>query len=278
MHEEKYGVIADLDFSQLDIGPDGRLELTLSPEPAPPGQRNWIQLTPQARHVEIRQYIYDWARHTPGEFEIVRVGSEGRAPAALEPARMARLLDAAADWVETSIVYWKDYMARSRAELAPNSFGPARNVKGGSSDIRYGDGSFDLEPDQAMIIEFTPPDARYWSFQWYTWGWFESPDFGRRLTSLNGRQARPDADGRVRIVVAHSDPGVPNWLDTEGRREGMFIYRYVWSRNAPLPATKVVPFAEVRKHLPPDTPTVDPQARRAQLVARQTQVQRLLRH
>jgi hypothetical protein len=278
MHEEKYGVLADLDLSQLEVGPDGRLELTLSPEPAPAGQKNWIQLNPRIRHVEIRQYLYDWERHQPGHFEIVRVGSEGQAPPPLEPARMARLLDAAADWVETSVVYWKEYMARSRAALAPNSFGPARHVPGGSSDILYGDGRFDLEPDQAMIIEVTRPKARYWSFQWYSWGWFESPDFAHRLTSLNGQQARVDSDGKVRIVVAHRDPGVPNWLDTEGRREAMFIYRYVWSDDAPLPVARVVPFAELRKHLPPDTPSVDAQARRAQLEARRAQVHRLLRH
>ena len=53
--------------------------------------------------------------------------------------------------------------------------------------------------------------------------------------SCNGHQAHVDADGKVRLVVAHTDPGVPNWLDTEGQPIGMAVYRYVGARTKPVP-------------------------------------------
>jgi len=28
-------------------------------------------------------------------------------------------------------------------------------------------------------------------------------------------------------VIAHEDPGVPNWLDTGGHREGTIFWRYL---------------------------------------------------
>jgi len=276
MHQERYGVIGDLDRSQLEIGPDGSFELILSPEPPQPG-KNWLQIPPDADHVGIRQYIVDWDRQTPAVFLIEKIGSEGVPPAPLEPARVARGLDAAADWVESSIPYWSDWLSESVHELKPNRVKAAESVPGGSDDIVYGFGLFDLRPDEALIIETRKPDAPYWSIQWYTFGWYEQPEFAYRQTSRNNQQARLDSDGRVRFVFAASDPGVPNWIDTAGHRKGQFTYRWIWSKNKPVPKARRVKLAEVRKYLPKDTPNVTPEQRRAQLAKRQLQVQRRFR-
>ena len=89
------------------------------------------------------------------------------------------------------------------------------------------------------------PDARYWSLQLYTHGWFELVDVADRMTSLNQAQAVVEADGRLRVVVAHRDPGVPNWLDTGGRPEALLMFRWFWPRSEPTPTATVVPFAEL---------------------------------
>jgi hypothetical protein len=98
-----------------------------------------------------------------------------------------------------------------------------------------------------------------------------------RQTSLNNPQARVDADGRVRFVFAASDPGVPNWIDTAGHQKGQFTYRWIWSKDRPVPKAKLVKLADVRKHLPKDTAQLTPEQRRAQLAKRQLQVQRRFR-
>ena len=195
----------------------------------------------------------------------------------MTPELVAQRLDYAARWAEAVIPFWNDYLREWSAGVEANTLQPPIIPRGGSQDIRHGGGRFDLAPDEALIIEFDPPQARYWSYQWYTDGWFESPDFANRVTSLNGAQAHTDSDGKVRIVVAHRDPGVQNWLDTEGRHQASINYRYVWTQDEPMPSTRVVPFAEIGRHLPADTPHFDADARREQIAVRQAHVQRRFR-
>ena len=76
--------------------------------------------------------------------------------------------------------------------------------------------------------------------------------------SCNGHQAHVDADGRVRVVVAHVDPGVPNWLDTEGRPIGMVVYRYVGAAHeAAADAPGSCPSPSCARALPADHPAID---------------------
>jgi hypothetical protein len=71
-------------------------------------------------------------------------------------------------------------------------------------------------------------------------------------------------------VIALEDPGVPNWLDPAGHAEGVIIYRYQKApAENPVPVTRVVPRAQLLDVLPPDTPRVGPEARRAEIRMRQ---------
>jgi hypothetical protein len=88
-----------------------------------------------------------------------------------------------------------------------------------------------------LIIETDGPKARYWAFQ-LCGLWFEGRDYGNRHTSINHHQARIDADGRFRCVLAHEDPGVANWLDAAGHTEGLLQYRWVWTEDSPEPTCR----------------------------------------
>ena len=71
-------------------------------------------------------------------------------------------------------------------------------------------------------------------------------DYANRSVSNNRAQTRLEADGSFRMVLAHRDPGVPNWLDTEGRPFGMVFWRFMLAEGEiETPQAKVVPFAEV---------------------------------
>jgi hypothetical protein len=57
-----------------------------------------------------------------------------------------------------------------------------------------------------------------------------------------------ETDGSYRIVIAHRDPGVPNWLDTEGHTEGTIFWRLLLPEGeAAKPRCTLVPLAEIRK-------------------------------
>ena len=116
------------------------------------------------------------------------------------------------------------------------------------------------------------PDADYWGFTLHHRYRLDSGDFANRQTSVNMSQAFVDEDGRVRLVVAAGDPGVPNWIDTEGLPEGMLVYRSIGTRSRPVPEARVVPLGDVRAHVPATHPVIDAAARRAQLARRRAAV------
>src|SRR3546814_10673206 len=97
---------------------------------------------------------------------------------------------------------------------------------------------------------------------------FNTIDWEKCQSSLNGFPARLDSDGRFRAVIAAEDPGVPNWLDTAGRFKGVVQGRWYQASAAPTPTLKRVALSDLRDHLPSDTRRIDRAARRENLRAR----------
>ena len=124
---------------------------------------------------------------------------------------------------------------------------------------------------------FAQPEVTYWSIQTYVLDWMVPLDFANRVTSLNDRQLDLDEDGKIRIVLSHTDPGIHNWLDTSGLAQGLFTYRYTRPTTAPTPQVAVVDAQNVRAHLPASTPVMSPEQRRDQIAARRRGVARRFR-
>ena len=127
--------------------------------------------------------------------------------------------------------------------------------------------------DEAMLVESELPEARYWQIQLCD-AWFRSFDYITRQTGLNSAQAHIGADAKLRCLIAHRDPGIPNWLDTCGHPEGMIQYRWIWTKTKPLPEVRMLPFDAVREALPSDTPHVSPAERRRAIAIRRCHIQR----
>lgn len=260
----EFGVWGECSLRDLH-SPDGRLELTISPHEH---AGNWIRSDPRARLLTIRIYQSDWERDAVPPFHIVRAEREGLPRPPIDAAHLARALDRAATWVEKSTEFWNAYTRGAAERTAPNTVVAAANAAGGAADIAYGSCIWQLAPDEALLITGDVPDADYWGFALHTLAWLESGDFADRQVSLNHLQAHVDGDGKVRIAVAHDDPGVANWIDSEGRERGMLVYRWVWARTCPVPSAAVVPLADVAAHFPADHPRLDAAARRASLARR----------
>jgi len=265
MQLEQYGVYHERDLDEFEVDDDGFLELILSPDEH---EGNWIPTHPDARLFTIRIYVSDWESHTAPTFHIEREGFEGVAPPPPTPGQLARGLDRAIDWVEKTCVYWNGFVQKRFDAATPNVAGEVRSTPGGAENIAYGSCSWDLTDDEALLLTCEVPVAQYWSFTIHTMTWLESGDFPRRQTSLSGDQVSLDDDGKVRIVLSRQDPGVPNWIDTEGRPRGLLAYRWAWAETRPTPTAQVVPLAELFEHLPEDHPQVGPEQRRQQLSVR----------
>ena len=118
-----------------------------------------------------------------------------------------------------------------------------------ASDMAYMGGNWRVGPDQALRITIHPArgGARYWGFTLVN-PWMESYEYRQRHVCTNDQLAARNADGSWTIVIAHRDPGVPNWLDSEGRPFGMVFWRFFLPEGEiETPQAKVVPFAEIAR-------------------------------
>jgi hypothetical protein len=253
---------------------DGKLEVLVSPDPQP---GNWMLSDPEVRQLSIRLYVVDWGADSIPDFYIERVDGMLQRPAPLEIEGVAAALEDAAQWIESSLEFWLRYMEGTRQAAADNTLMAPQSVPGGAADIAYGGGCWNLADDEAWLIEFDPPDAFHWSIQTHTWPWFESGDLAHAQTSLNDQQTHIDSDGKVRVVVSHRDPGLPNWIDTEGRQLGMCVYRWIWASSLPTPVGEVMDLSEVRGRVPIDHPAISPNERTMALAARRRSVHRRFR-
>ena len=64
---------------------------------------------------------------------------------------------------------------------------------------------------------------------------------------INSSQAVYRDDGSFQLVVAHEDPGVPNWISTAAHEHGTMGLRWVLAESHPEPRTRVVKLSDLRR-------------------------------
>jgi hypothetical protein len=257
-------------LDELDLGPGGEVELFLS---ADRHDGNWLPIAPDASALVVRHFFYDWDSEVASSLFIERIGGgpdrgEQRTPE--DPrAVAARQLIALGDFVVGNL----DFFLQFARPETPNTFLPPLDgtAMGAAAENRPVIGSFELGPDEALLVEVTPPEGLYWSFSIGN-PWWETIDYANHQSSLNGHQAVVDDDGLVRAVIAHEDPGIANWLDTAGHSAGPVILRCVRTETAPVPTTRVLPFSQLDGALPEATRRVSAEERATTMQARRIAV------
>lgn len=256
------GVSSDLNMQDMRFEADGSYEVVLS---ATRTEGNWIPLERDAGSVVVRFYHQNerTAADDPTTQPAISIEREReRAPArptpAVDDAEVARRLARVANWVRSK--YGRQILppkggARSAwFSSDPNALGSpevweSRKSGGGwgAVDVAYSAGPYQLEPDQALVMEGQIPRGVFSNVVlWNAIG--RTEDYRDRQVSLNARQLELDSERRFRIVVAHADPGIRNWLDTAERRTGTIYWRHMLPAE-PVTATQchVVPFEEIRR-------------------------------
>jgi hypothetical protein len=220
----------------LRVGADGSIEIIAS---ATPHEGNWLPLAEDSSMIIARQFHLDRTREVPGTFTIERIGGPA-SPPPLDPAFTAAALTKTANFVygtADTFARWSEvFMAR------PNEmpdFGQELFRKGGGDPrIFYIHGYWSLAPGEALIVDTEIPDCPYWNFQLDNW-WMESLDYRYRPVTVNKHTAKRNADGTVTFVIAPTDPGFGNWMDTSGHSAGTALLRWTDTENPPIPRTRV---------------------------------------
>jgi len=266
-----------LAHEDLHVEPDGSFEVIASPEPQP---GNWIENPADGTRVLVRQTYGEWAGTDMGEIHIDRVGAEGALKPALSSADLRSRLDGAASYVTTHVGLWPEMVRGLYLDSRPPNqisepVDPGRF--GGVSGRFMAFGWWDLAPDEALILTTWPASGNYQGVQ-LTDLWWSSLEYANRQTSLTGDQARLDDAGSYTFVLAATDPGVANWLDTMDRRRGVIMLRYDGTTESEFvpehrPVARVVKLTQLDVELAPGVARIGPEERRAELARRRRHVQ-----
>lgn len=220
---------------------DGSFEIFLSKTPK---GENWLKTEEETGMVMVRQTFLDRFREVPAELRIENL--DGRtAPEPLTPEMVNNGLQTASLFVGGASLLFARWAGgfRKHTNRLP-LFDPAvSNAAGGDPTIIYYHSHWKLGPDEMLVIEVMPPECDSWNFQLNNY-WMESLDYRYFTVCINKASAVYEPDGRVRVVVAHRDPGVPNWIRTCGHEEGTMCWR--WYRLKPG-AVAVEPVCSVKR-------------------------------
>ncbi|MCY4597637.1 MAG: hypothetical protein OXC19_22910 [Bryobacterales bacterium] len=235
-----------IESDQIDMDEDGCFELLLSRNPQ---GTNWLPMTSETGTLVVRQTFLDRDTEIPATLKIERINcSEDECrPSPLTARDLDEGLKNAGALVAGApllFAKWARDFKNHSNELP--MFDPQVSLAaGGDPNITYYHSHWAIEHDEALMIEVTPPECEYWNFQLNNY-WMESLDYRHHRIHTNKHLAHLEDDSSVRLIVAHENPGLPNWIETVGHMDGTMCFRWVRAKEHPQPRTRLVKLSSLR--------------------------------
>ena len=230
---------------QIRFEPDGSFEVIASQREHP---GNWLALGPDSVGILIRTVHHDRRKEMPAHFEIERL--DRPKPRPIRPEEMSAGLAKAGQVVlgysELVRAWWQENLGRRPNRLR---FSRATYLSnGGVPDRHFAFGAWSKSAEQALVLEFRPPECEYWIFQLCNL-WQENLDnYEDGQGYVTKFTARSEPDGSVRVVVAERDPGIGgNWIDSFGHSAGIMGLRLIKTRETPPVVIHVVELAALER-------------------------------
>lgn len=263
------GTVDVLNGRTMAVDSDGGFTITVDSEPAG-GRPNHVRSTPQAHEFYIRDVLLDWSRDDPNHFDVQRLGGPPQAP--------ARTLDEQAEATAAMMAYFANFtgkLSHGVYKMPANHFDLAwsADTDGAMRNQFYVMGRFDLAPDEAFVVDLNDGGAEYFTVPLSNiWG--TTLDIIDRTGSLNKAQSMPNEDGTYTYVISPTDPGVANWIDSDGLREAILTLRMAeFGETGPRAGLgahgRVVKLDRLDAEVP-HLPRVSPQQRAGELADRRT--------
>ncbi len=245
------GLIND---EQFDVDKDGNFEILVG---GPRQKRNWLELVPEASRITTRHYFEDsrfyFENNTAaqaanqGLLNIETLDPPGTPPPPPADASIAAGIRRVAQFVRSRTLGMPPLPQDKQpafVSTTPNEFRPPTppgSLGASAIDAHYSMAPYLLGEEEALVITARWPRCRYANVCLWT-RFLQTYDYVNRRSSLNRKQTVLGKDGSFQVVIASRDPGVPNWLDTEGRPVGIVYWRYMLAEGKiETPQAKVVP-------------------------------------
>jgi hypothetical protein len=240
--------VAGLRDRDIKVGADGAFTITVDSSPAN-GRSNHIQTNDNARVLLVRNTFSDWQRQIPLEVSIKLVGTPSRP--ALSDAEVAKRAASLLKSATETLVGWEKsgFAARSSVNVISTP-----NARGGGWGYAA-NGNFKIADDEALVVTLNPLGAKYVGFD-LTTPWLVSLEHIHGSGSLNSTQAQPNRDGTITYIIAAKDPGVYNWLSTDGVHAGNILIRWqalpesTTTADTAVQSVKVIKLGELNAALP----------------------------
>lgn len=250
MSTKTLGVLNDKDF---DIAEDGSFELWVG---GPEKRRNWMAIPAGATRLTTRHYFEDVisAGANPAknpEWQIERVSEAPPRPYPTDET-IAAGIRRVKTFVHARTLdrppFGQGGTPPSFVSFQPNQFpAPATPESYGwaAADAHYCMAPYFVGEGQALVIKGRWPTCRMANL--VLWNRFmQAYDYSTLQISLNRAQTTLEADGSFRIVIAHEDPGVPNWINTQGQMFGLAFWRYMLAEGeVETPVAELVDLASL---------------------------------
>ncbi|NCF16939.1 MAG: DUF1214 domain-containing protein [Haliea sp.] len=226
------GIGTTLNDSQFKADANGDYEIILSREKEP---GNWMALPEGATSITTRHYYEretsinnDRMHHIPIDIENLDPVPPRTPP---NDAGIAAGIRRVAIFVKGNVVTMTEEKSPPWVSRVPNKFNPSVIDKSNAAvgyaaiDNIYAMAPFVLGPKQALVIRGRFPKCRFSNLVLFN-RFLQTFDYETRTISRNRAQTVQDDEGNFEMIIAHRDPGRPNWLDTEGRPYGIMFWRY----------------------------------------------------
>jgi hypothetical protein len=271
--------LAAFDDRDVEIAADGTYELRFGPA-RPDAGPNHFTLGQGSAMLLAREVFSDWENDRPGEIRIHRADTLGSTPPRVMPETMAKRYDVAGRMLLSRLRTFLAFPEWHYLKLPVNTMTEPRPTPGGLATQYSSVGHYDLDDDQVMVITAPAAAREVAPYQGFQLGsmWYISLDYINHQTSLTRDQARVDPDGMIRYIVSERDPGLANWIERTGHRQGYLQFR--WQRLTRElkpddgPSVEVVAFDELPRLPHYERQRVSPQEWTARIAARQTAVAR----
>jgi hypothetical protein len=214
------GTVAVLNGTTMQVDADGSFVITVDSDAAN-GRPNHVQTTAEAHEFYIRDVLLNWDRDDPNHLSVQRLGAE--------PATPPRTADEQAEATAAMMAYFADFtgkLSHGVYKMAANNFNLAWSADkvGAMRNQVYVMGRFELNPGEAFVVDVSDGGAEYFTVPLSNiWG--TTLDIVDRTGSLNKAQSVPNEDGTYTYVISPTDPGVANWIDSDGLHEAILTLR-----------------------------------------------------
>ena len=226
------GLGSTMNDTQFEADEDGNYEIFVSVEKM---EGNWLQLPANATSIVTRHYYERELSVQNDQLHCIPLAIENLdnpgPRARVNDAEVAAGIHRVDAFMNKNVVAMDNSNSPAWVSRVPNKFATLQvddsnmAISYAAKDNTYAMAPFLLKPDQALVIRGRWPKCRFASVLLHD-QFLQSFDYESRTISLNRKQTVLESDGSFKIVVAHKDPGMPNWLDTEGRMFGIMFWRF----------------------------------------------------